>query len=61
MIERIGPQYYWPVTNVQYKALQADSLGSPPSGGYTNSISPAQPSAGSSATLTFTPLIAGYW
>ncbi len=46
---------------MQYKALQADSFGSAPSGSYTDSISPTQPSTSSNATLTFTPLIAGYW
>ena len=57
----LSPQYDWSVANVQYKALQADSFGSAPSGSYTDSISPTQPSTSSSATLTFTPLIAGYW
>lgn len=57
----LSAQYDWSVTNVQYKALQADAFGSPPSGSYTDSISPTQPSTSSSATLTFTPLIAGYW
>ncbi len=56
----LSPQYDWSVS-VEYKALQADSFGSPPSGSYTDSISPTQPSPSSSATLTFTPLIAGYW
>jgi hypothetical protein len=53
-------RYDWGIA-VQYKALQADAFGSPPSGSYTDSISPAQPSTNSGATLTFTPLIAGYW
>ncbi len=57
----LSAQYDWSVANVQYKALQADSFGSAPSGSYTDSISPTQPSTSSSATLTFTPLIAGYW
>jgi hypothetical protein len=53
--------YDWSLTQVQYKALQADSFGPAPSGSYTDSISPSQPSTGSSASLDFTPLIAGYW
>ncbi len=56
----LSAQYDWSV-QVQYKPLEADSFGSPPSGSYTDSISPTQPSTSSSATLTFTPLIAGYW
>ncbi len=39
----------------------ADQFGSPPSNSYTDSISPSQPSTGSSAGLEFTPKIAGYW
>ncbi|MGC9261826.1 MAG: hypothetical protein ACP5I8_17325, partial [Phycisphaerae bacterium] len=50
----------WSLTQVQYKALQADSFGPAPSGSYTYLISPSQPSTGSSASLNFTPLIAGY-
>ncbi|MGC9261652.1 MAG: hypothetical protein ACP5I8_16430, partial [Phycisphaerae bacterium] len=56
----LSAQYDWSV-QVQYKALGADSFGSPPSGSYTDSISPTQPSTSSGATLTFNPLIAGYW
>ncbi len=41
--------------------LHAEVFGSLPSGSYTDSITPTQPSASSSATLTFTPLVAGYW
>ena len=57
----LSAQYNWSVSQVQYKALQADTYGSPPADSYTDSISPTQPSASSGATLTFTPLIAGYW
>ena len=32
-------QVYWPVSQVQYKALQADAFGSPPANSYTDSIS----------------------
>ncbi|NNM88617.1 MAG: hypothetical protein HKL95_08870 [Phycisphaerae bacterium] len=56
----LSAQYDWSIS-VQYKALEADTFGAPPSGSYTDSISPTQPSTSSSATLTFTPLIAGYW
>ncbi len=58
---QLSASYDWSVSQVQYKALQADTFGSPPANSYTASISPAQPSASSGATLTFTPLIAGYW
>jgi hypothetical protein len=57
----LSAQYDWSVANVQYKALQADAFGPAPSGSYTDSISPTQPSTSSNASLTFTPLIAGYW
>ncbi len=57
----LSAQYNWSVSQVQYKALQADTYGSPPADSYTDSISPTQPSTSSGATLTFTPLIAGYW
>ena len=57
----LSAQYNWSIGQVQYKALQADTYGTPPANSYTDSISPAQPSASSGATLTFTPLIAGYW
>ncbi len=53
--------YDWSVSQIQYKALAADQFGSPPSNSYTDSISPSQPSTGSSAGLEFTPKIAGYW
>ena len=54
-------QYDWSVSQVQYKALQADAYGSPHSNSYTESIAPTQPAASSGAALTFTPKIAGYW
>ncbi len=57
----LSAQYNWSIGQVQYKALQADAYGSPPADSYTDSIAPTQPSASSGATLTFTPLIAGYW
>ena len=57
----LSAQYNWSIGQVQYKALQADTYGTPPADSYTDSISPTQPSASSGATLTFTPLIAGYW
>lgn len=53
-------QYSWSVL-VEYKPLYADTYGAPPSDSYTLSISPSQPSATSGATVSFTPLIAGYW
>jgi hypothetical protein len=56
----LTPQYDWSIS-VQYKALQADTFGSPPANSYTDTITPTQPAASSSATLSFTPLIAGYW
>ncbi len=58
---QLSASYDWSVSQVQYKAAQADTFGSPPASSYTTSISPAQPSASSGATLTFTPLITGYW
>ncbi len=57
----LSAQYNWSVSQVQYKALQADTYGSPPADSYTDSISPTQPAASSGATLTCTPKIAGYW
>jgi hypothetical protein len=56
----LSAQYDWSV-QVEYKGLEADSFGAPPANSYTDTISPTQPSTSSSATLTFTPLIAGYW
>ncbi len=58
---QLSPQYDWSVASVQYKALQADAWGAPPSNSYTDSINPTQPSGTPGATLTFTPLITGYW
>ncbi len=58
---QLSASYDWSVSQVQYKALQADAFGAPPANSYTDSISPTQPSASSGATLTFTPEIAGYW
>ncbi len=58
---QLSASYDWSVSSVQFKAAQADTFGGPPANSYTDSISPAQPSASSGATLTFTPLIAGYW
>ncbi len=52
--------YSWSVA-VEYKPLYADSYGVPPTNSYTLTISPSQPSSTSGATITFTPLIAGYW
>lgn len=57
----LSAKYGWSVTKVQYEALPADAFGPAPSDSYTDSISPAQPPTSSSATLTFAPLIAGYW
>lgn len=53
--------YSWAVTLVQFKQLQSDSFGTAKSGSYTATFNPAKASASSSATLAFTPLIAGYW
>ncbi len=58
---QLSASYDWSVSSVQYKAAQTDTFGSPPANSYTDSISPNQPSSNSGATLTFTPLIAGYW
>jgi|GEM_PF-6803957 len=53
--------YSWSVA-VEYKPLYADSYGAPPTNSYTLTISPSQPSSATSgATVSFTPLIAGYW
>lgn len=52
--------YSWSVA-VEYKPLYADSYGAPPTNSYTLTISPSQPSSASGATMSFTPLIAGYW
>ena len=63
----MSAQYDWSVSQVQYKATWLNSqgnvapYGTPPADSYTDSISPTQPAASSGATLTFTPLIAGYW
>ena len=63
----LSAQYDWSVSQVQYKATWLNSqgnvapYGTPPADSYTDSISPTQPAASSGATLTFTPLIAGYW
>ena len=60
----LSPQYDWSVS-VEYKPLQADSFGSPPSGSYTDSLSlPIHRDklcCRLNATLTFTPKVAGYW
>ena len=58
---QLSASYDWSVSQVQYMALQTDKFGAPPANSYTDSISPAQPSASSAATLTFTPLVTGYW
>lgn len=66
----LSAKYDWTVAQVQYKATVNDpttgkllAYGSPPSGSYVSPIliSPSQPSTSSGATLTFTPLTAGYW
>ena len=59
----LSAKYDWTVTLVQYKHLQADSFGTAQSGSYIAPIPivPKQPSSSGTATLTFTPLVAGYW
>ncbi len=53
--------YNWTASVVQYKALASGQYGDPPSGSYSADISPTQPSGNSSATLTFSAYVAGYW
>ncbi len=57
----LSTQYTWTVGQVLYKATQADQFHGADEGEYTATISPAQPSSSSNATLTFTPLVAGYF
>ena len=57
----LSTKYNWTVSQVQFKGTQAGSFRTAPTGTYTAIISPAQPSNSSSATLTFTPNVPGYW
>ncbi|MGC8541748.1 MAG: hypothetical protein ACP5QA_14125 [Phycisphaerae bacterium] len=57
----LSASYDWSVTSVLITGTQNGTYATASSSSYNASISPAQPSASSSATLRFTPLIAGYW
>jgi hypothetical protein len=58
--DTITEEYDWSVTSVRYNANYADEY-APATSGFTDSISPTQPSSNSGATLTFTPETTGYW
>ncbi|HTV47288.1 MAG TPA: hypothetical protein VMG59_02480 [Phycisphaerae bacterium] len=58
--DTITEEYDWSVTSVRYNASDDDQYALTTSG-FTDSISPTQPSSNSEATLTFTPQITGYW